>query len=121
MANIENLVPNDQRTPEQRRANARKAGIASGKKRAEKKFLSQIYGEMLSETFDVQISDKQRKKLSSGKFFKYVTQKVLERADSASVAMLKEMADKTEKAEVPFVDDTLKIEIDWGKDDNKGQ
>ena len=41
-----NLIPNDQRTPEERRANARKAGIASGKKRkqnAEFKRLTKLF------------------------------------------------------------------------------
>ena len=36
MANEQNLVPNEARTPEERRENARKAGIASGKARREK-------------------------------------------------------------------------------------
>ena len=35
MANPENLVPNEARTPSQRRENARKAGRASGRKRRE--------------------------------------------------------------------------------------
>ena len=39
MANIENLVPNEDRTPEERRANARKAGIASGVARRKKRDL----------------------------------------------------------------------------------
>lgn len=37
--NDENLVPNEARTPEERRANAEKAGRASGKARREKKKL----------------------------------------------------------------------------------
>lgn len=37
MANVENLVPNENRTPEERRANATKAGIASGKARRAKR------------------------------------------------------------------------------------
>ena len=36
MANEQNLIPNEQRTPEERRENAKKAGIASGKARKEK-------------------------------------------------------------------------------------
>ena len=36
MAGADNLIPNEQRTPEERRANARKAGIASGKARKRK-------------------------------------------------------------------------------------
>lgn len=39
MANEQNLIRNEDLTPEQRRENARKAGIASGKKRAERKTL----------------------------------------------------------------------------------
>ena len=49
MANEQNLVPNSQRTPSERRENARKAGIASGKARREKKTLREImevYGAM---------------------------------------------------------------------------
>lgn len=37
MANPENLVPNDARTPSQRRANASKAGKASARKRRERR------------------------------------------------------------------------------------
>ena len=39
MANIDNLVPNEDRTPEERRENARKAGIASGVARRKKRDL----------------------------------------------------------------------------------
>ena len=41
MANEQNLVPNDKRTPSERRANARKAGIASGKSRRNRKTLKE--------------------------------------------------------------------------------
>lgn len=37
MPNEGNLIPNDKRTPEERRRNARKAGIASGKARRARK------------------------------------------------------------------------------------
>ena len=37
--NVENLIPNEERTPEERRKNAKKAGVASGKKRRERKKL----------------------------------------------------------------------------------
>ena len=46
MANPENLIPNENRTPKERRENARKAGIASGKARRRRKTLAQI-GEMI--------------------------------------------------------------------------
>lgn len=44
--NVQNLIPNEDRTPEERRENARKAGIASGKARRQKRTLAQI-GDMI--------------------------------------------------------------------------
>ena len=41
MPNEKNLIPNDQRTPEERRENARKAGVASGASRRRKKSLKE--------------------------------------------------------------------------------
>ena len=41
MSNAKNLIPNDQRTPEERRENARKAGVASGAARRRKKSLKE--------------------------------------------------------------------------------
>ena len=43
MANEENLIPNEKRTPSERRANARKAGIASGKARRKKIIFKEIF------------------------------------------------------------------------------
>jgi len=48
--NIDNLVSNDDRTPEQRRANARKAGIASGEARRAKKTLREHLDILLAQT-----------------------------------------------------------------------
>ena len=42
MGNIENLVPNEDRTPEERRRNATKAGIASGEARRKKRALREL-------------------------------------------------------------------------------
>lgn len=42
MGNIDNLVPNEQRTPEERRENARKAGVASGEARRAKKTMRDV-------------------------------------------------------------------------------
>ena len=42
MANPGNLIPNENRTPSERRENARKAGIASGIARREKKTLREM-------------------------------------------------------------------------------
>lgn len=46
MANPENLIPNENRTPKERRENARKAGIASGAARRRKKSLKEL-GDMI--------------------------------------------------------------------------
>lgn len=42
MANSKNLKPNSERTPSERRENARKAGIKSGEKRRERKRLKEL-------------------------------------------------------------------------------
>lgn len=42
MANEQNLIPNEARTPEERRENARKAGVASGKARRQKRTLRSL-------------------------------------------------------------------------------
>lgn len=48
MANPENLIPNEERTPEERRENARKAGHASGAARRKKKAMRQAASELLN-------------------------------------------------------------------------
>ena len=50
MANEQNLVPNSARTPSERRENARKAGIASGKARRENKLIRDRILERMGET-----------------------------------------------------------------------
>ena len=46
--NEKNLIPNEERTPSERRENARKAGIASGKARREKQKTQQILADLVS-------------------------------------------------------------------------
>ena len=48
MANPENLIPNENRTPTERRENARKAGIASGEARRKKKQRGDILREIVN-------------------------------------------------------------------------
>ena len=45
--NEKNLIPNNERTPSERRENARKAGIASGQARREKKTIQKILADLL--------------------------------------------------------------------------
>ena len=56
MANEKNLVPNDKRTPSERRENARKAGQASGAARRRKKSLKEAVDLYLS----LPVTDKRR-------------------------------------------------------------
>ena len=48
MANEQNLIPNDQRTPKERRENARKAGIKSGEARRKKKTFKELFDLLLA-------------------------------------------------------------------------
>ena len=57
----ENLIPNSARTPSERRANATKAGIASGKARRQKKTVA----EHLRKWADGEVSEKNKKALEA--------------------------------------------------------
>lgn len=59
MANEQNLIPNEQRTPKERRENASKAGKASGKKRAERKKFNELFNNYL----DKKVTNEQVKEL----------------------------------------------------------
>ncbi len=48
MANDENLIPNSERTPKERKERAKKMGIASGKARREKKAMKDTLAALLS-------------------------------------------------------------------------
>ena len=48
--NEKNLIPNEERTPNERRENAKKAGIASGKARREKKTIQKILDDYLNKS-----------------------------------------------------------------------
>ena len=110
-----NLIPLSERSEEDRHRIASMGGKACAKVKQRKKFLSQLYAEMLEDDFDVQIDEDVKKKFTSEKFFKYVSQKVLERGDAASVAMLKEIADRTEKQLPPNTDEVDTIVFDRQK------
>ena len=56
MANEENLIPHEERTPSERRENARKGGIASGKARRRKRSMKEAADLFLS----LPVSDKRK-------------------------------------------------------------
>ena len=95
MGNAQNLIPNEARTPEERRENARKAGKASGAARREKKLMSEIYAEYLAKEHDITTSGA-KSKISGEKLFSQVMTKILARGDSASVSLMKEIREATE-------------------------
>lgn len=51
MANPQNLIPNEQRTPTERRENARKAGKASGEARRKRKAMREAFEELLQRQY----------------------------------------------------------------------
>lgn len=83
-------------TTEEARLIGKKGGLASVKKRREKKVLSQIFGDILQETFNVKFENGEKVKLSSKDYIKSIMQKVLQRGDNSTVALLKLIAENTE-------------------------
>lgn len=59
MANEQNLIPNSQRTPRERRENARKAGVASGEARRQKSTIKSILKQWASSPIAVSKLKKQ--------------------------------------------------------------
>ena len=62
MANEQNLIPNSERTPKQRRENAQKAGIASGEARRKKRDLKLAIQALL----EADVKDKRTGEVMSG-------------------------------------------------------
>jgi hypothetical protein len=99
------LIPQSERTKEEQKRIARMGGIASGKTRREKKLMSQIYAEVMA-----------KKHNAKGKTLSDVVDAVLDRGDSASVSMMKEMREATEGSKLLI--DPIKIRVVFGNDDN---
>lgn len=103
---IDNLKP--VRTKEEARERGRAGGIASGKARAEQKYMSGVYARMFAKKFDVNI-DGELQKLEGTELFEKVVLRVLLNFDSSTVAMFREMGDKLEGKKVS-IDVTGRIE-----------
>ena len=82
-------------TPE----NARERQLKSAKKRKEnnekKKFLSEMYAEFLADEYSITKGGK-TKKISGTEYVKTVVKAIINRGDSSSVTMLKEIREATE-------------------------
>ena len=94
--NDENLKPC---TPE----NARERQLKSAEKRKEntqkRKLISQMYAGLLCEKFQVKDGDV-TKVIDGEKFCKLIVKRILNRADSSSVAMLRELREATEGSSI---------------------
>lgn len=86
-------------TPE----NARERQLKSAKKRKEnnekKKFLSEMYAEFLADEYSVTKGGK-TKKISGTEYVKTVVKAIINRGDSSSVTMLKEIREATEGSKI---------------------
>ena len=70
-------------------------GVATGEAKRKKKLMSQIYGDLLADQYDVKIDGKVQK-IDGDKFVKAIARDVLMRRDGSSVSMLKEIREATE-------------------------
>lgn len=93
--NPNNLIPNTDLTPEELSERNRRAGIASGEARREKKRMSQIYAEFLEKEHDVGTIDEPLK-LSGHALLSAVMSKILARGDAASVGLMREIRETLE-------------------------
>ena len=95
--NEQNLKPC---TPE----NARERQLKSAEKRkennAKRKLLSELYADFLEEEFEIKEGEKGTRKISGAEYCKLIAKKVLNRGDSSSVAMLREVREATEGQKV---------------------
>jgi hypothetical protein len=86
VGNPENLIPANERSLDEVRKNGQKGGIASGEARREKKLLSQIYADIISEDNG----------LPSGRDLKTVIKTIIDKGDNSSVSMIGKMGELTE-------------------------
>jgi len=96
--NEQNLKPFNTMNPEEQREIARKGQKASVEARKENKKISQLYSDVLKDIYDVE-----------GGNAKEVIKNILNRGDSASVSMLKEMREATEGNKLNISSDSMPV------------
>lgn len=87
----ENLISLADRTTEEQRAIARAGGQKSGEVRREKKRMSEIYAAVLSKTFKVKDDEGKELEVTGSEMIGEVVAKIVQRGDSSSVSMIKEL------------------------------
>ena len=85
MPNAENLIPNSERTPSERRANASKAGKASGKARRAKRTMREVANLVL----DMSVSDGKKVDVKSIKSLAEVNGKNIKVQDALVLTLVK--------------------------------
>lgn len=121
MPNAENLIPNSERTPSERRANASKAGKASGKARRAKRTMREVANLVLdmSVSNGKKVDVKSIKSLAevSGKNIKVQDALVLTLVKNAlagnikALQMLIELTEQSSQAGVTAADDELSASL----------
>ena len=92
---------NNLRTPTSEEAKEMQKKSAEKRKEnnAKRKMLSELYADFLEEEFEIKEGENKRK-INGAEYCKMVARKVLNRGDSSSVAMLKEVREATEGSKV---------------------
>ena len=94
---VENLKPFT-------KENAKEMQLKGAEKRkennAKRKLLSELYADFLEEEFEIKEGEKGTRKISGAEYCKLIAKKVLNRSDSSSVAMLREIRESTEGSKV---------------------
>ena len=112
----ENLIPNSARTPSERRANATKAGIASGKARRQKKTVA----EYLRKWADGEVSEKNKKALEALGLSEEATNRTLlvvpliqkaSKGDTKALQMVLELLGEDKKKELEIKKLRREIEL----------
>jgi hypothetical protein len=81
-----NLIPQNRRTKAEQKKIARKGGVASGKARREKRLMSQIYAELISNGLDEDIEKASRR--------------VMRKGGSPAISLMRELREGTEGSKI---------------------
>lgn len=103
MANNDNLKP---LTTEKAREIGRLGGIKSGEVRRNKRLMKQIYLDFLISEHDIKLKDGTVQKINTTEYLNKVMKMILQRGDSASVSLLRELRETIDGRAKTQQDDT---------------
>ena len=114
---VENLIPLNLRTKEEQRAIAANGGRKSQAVQKQKKLMSAIYAEFLAKKHKVKLGDEAEKEVDGTELMEIVSRSILDRGDSASVSLMKEIREATEGSKIAI--NTSESPIDPAKLDDE--